>query len=252
MTKSWISFIKQVDVVDSGDFTMIDTAIKILEVLGIVAAGESLVNALVNILPSLALVIILAAIGYWVGVLLKKLIIKILQSTPVDQWVDEQNLSAAIGGQEISAIAGSLVKWWIIFVFLQQAANLIELEVLDQLLGTIVWLIPSALKAIIVIVAGLLAGRWVRNIIEATQHKLKKTVGIGLEIIIVVFFGIMGLSFVVDQYNVETLIELIKIFVGPFITAFAWVLAIVIGVGIGLAYKKELLGIGQTLKKGLK
>ena len=219
---------------------------------GLKGALGTLGNSFVDILPGLIGAIILIAIGYIVGKILKQVVVKVLQSTRVDQWIDEQNLSAALGGHEISVLAGSLVKWWIIFVFLQQAVVLVHLKDLAEMLNGIVYLIPNAINAIIVIVAGLLIGRWIRNIVEATQHKLKNTVGLAVELVIVIFAAIFGLSFVLNQVNMNTLYWMVDTFIGPFVTAFAWVMAIVIGVGIGFSYKKELLGIGQTLKKGLK
>ena len=139
---------------------------------GLQDAGKKLVIDSIPVVLSLIGATILILIGWIIGKILKQIVIKLLQSTRVDQWIDEQNLSAAIGGKEVSSLAGSLVKWYIIVLFLAAAAENVKLGALQQFLTALVYYIPGVLGGILVFVGGLLLGRYAKNSIDVTQHKM--------------------------------------------------------------------------------
>ncbi|MBN2066902.1 MAG: hypothetical protein JW744_00360 [Candidatus Diapherotrites archaeon] len=218
-------------------------------------AGEKLVLDSIPILLSLIGAAIIILIGWIIGKIIKQIVIKVLQSTRVDQWIDEQNLAAAIGGKEVSVLAGSLVKWYIIVLFLAEAANLIKLEALKKFLEALVYYVPGALAGIVVFVGGLLLGRYARNAVELTQHKMKRVAAALTEGVIVLFSGILALTLLLGEKGPEymaTLKGYLDTFIGPFIVAFAVVVAIIIGLSIAAGFKEELLKIGKDVKKAVK
>jgi len=224
-------------------------------VSGLQAAGEKMVVDSIPILLSLVGAAIIILIGWLVGKIIKQIVIKVLQSTRVDQWIDEQNLAAAIGGKEVSALAGSLVKWYIIVLFLAEAANIIQLEALKKFLEALVYYVPGALAGMVVFVGGLLLGRYAKNAIELTQHKMKRSAAVLAEGIIVLFSGILALTLLLGDkgpVTMDTLYNFLNMFIGPFINAFAWVAAIVLGISIVLGFKSEILKLGQEIKKDVK
>ena len=108
-------------------------------------------------------VVVIVLVGYIVAKVIKQIVIKLLQSTKIDQWVDEQNLTAAIGGREVSVLSGSIVKWWIVVVVLQQSLIVLQLDVLGGFLGALANYILLALVAMVMIIIGLLLARYARN-----------------------------------------------------------------------------------------
>jgi hypothetical protein len=222
--------------------------------------GNDIVTRFAQVVPDLILAIILVLIGLLIARIVKQVVIKILQSTKVDQWIDEQNLTAAIGGKEISAIVGSLTKWYVIGLFLAQAAGLLKLATFERYLttlfietqggGTPVFF--ALLGAVVVMLVGLLIARYARNIIEATTFKLKRVAGILAEAIIIVFAGIISLNLVFGEGVAMQVLGLLTTFIEPFLQAFAWVIAIVVGVTLLLDRTDDIKKVLRDVKKAFK
>lgn len=207
-------------------------------------------NYSIPVLFYLVGVAILILIGWVIGKILKQIVIRVLQTTRVDQWLDEQNLAAAIGGKEVSVLAGSLVKWYVIVLFLAAATGLcispsangecVKLAALENFFTALVAYIPKVLGGIVVFVGGLLLGRYAKNAVEITQHKFKKLASGLAEGLIVLFSGILALTMILGESTMLVLRGYLSDFIGPFITAFAWVTAIVVGISLLLNFKEDL------------
>lgn len=216
----------------------------------------------VEILPGIIVALVIVFFGWLLARVIKRIVIKILQSTKVDQWIDEQNLTAAIGGKEVSALVGSLTKWYIIGVFLAQAVSypLLQLNVFSDYLKRLFVFTADGptpiffaiLGAAVVVVAGLLAARYFRNLIEATTYKLKKVAGVMAEAIVLVFAGMLALTLVVGHEVANVLVSLLYIFLTPLVWAFSVMLAIVVGISLLANNKAELKKISDELKKAVK
>ncbi len=217
---------------------------------GIGKAAFKICESIVDVVPALILAIIIIALGVFIGELIKKVIIKILQSTKIDQWIDEQNLTAAIGGKEMSALIGSFSKWYIIWVSLWVAADSIKLQGLSQFVGALVFYIPQVLAALLVIILGLLLGRYLKNAFDATQHKFKKIAGTLTEVLIVIFAAVLSLTLVLGESKIQILVDLLEIFLTPFLWSIAIAVGIVVGVSFGLAFKTEIQGFATEIKNG--
>ena len=179
----------------------------------------------VEIVPGIIAAIIIVLIGWVLARIIKQIVIKILQSTKVDRWIDEQNLTAAIGGKEISSLVGSLTKWYIIGIFLAQAVGWLNLDIFTDYLERIFVfsnnnpspIFFSLLGGIVVMGAGLLVARYFRNLIEATTFRLKKAFGLIVEAIVLIFSGMLALTLIVGLEIANLLITLLDLFLTPVI-----------------------------------
>lgn len=194
-------------------------------------------------LIKLIAVVIIFVVGWLVAKVVKQIVVKLLQSTKVDQWVDEQNLTAAIGGREVSQIVGSIVKWWIVVIVLQQSLAVLQLDVLGGFLGALASWILAALVALVMLIIGLLLARYARNAVQATDHKYKRTAGIVLEIVIIYLAVVLALRTV--KVDVTILEDAFRIA----FAAFALVIAIIVGVSFGLAFKEDAQKIVTEIRK---
>jgi len=219
-----------------------------------VAASGILVNA-GWVLLSVVGAMILLVIGWVLGNIVKHITVRVLKSTKVDKWFDEQNLSDAIGGKEISVLTGSILKWYIIVLFLAAAAEIVRLKSLQAFLEGLQTYVPLVLGGIIVFIAGLLLARYARNSIESTKHKMKKVAGVLAEAIIVLFSGVLALTLALGENGpayMDVIAEYLKIFIHPFIVAFAYMLAIVIGIQLLTTFGDDIKKIMADVKKSLK
>lgn len=217
----------------------------IMQIIGdtIASALGKLGQSFVETIPAVVAAFIIIVIGYIIGKIAKHVVIKIIQTTRLDNWIEEQNLTAAIGGKKLSSLIGAFVKWGILAIFLAEAVKSMQLTVLQGFLTAIANYIPQILLALIIIVFGLLLARYIRNAIEATTYNYRKTMGLALELLIVYIAVVMGLD-TIEGISVTILIDAFRIA----FAAFAIALAIVIGLAFGMAFKDDAKKIIKSIK----
>ena len=207
---------------------------------------DSLVNAFATAMPLIVVAIIFIIAGIVIGILIKFLIVKIFKKMGIDEWFEEHNLLSAMGNRSFSSIVGKIAKWYIFFVFVKQAVEIVNLVTLNAVLGFWIQYALLVIAAIGVIIAGLIIGRFARNAVEATDYSLKRLFGLMLEIMVVYIAVVMGISLIGLP---TTLLEMAFIIV---LAGVVFAVSLMIGLGFGLALKDEAKDIIKELKKGNK
>jgi len=202
----------------------------------------AMVDALAMALPGLVWAIITILLGYVIGTAAKFILGKLLNKMGVDDWFEEQNLLGAVGNKNVSEVAGTIIKWYIFFIFLKQAVELVNLMTLNEVLGIWLFYAIQIIIAGVVVLAGMIIGRYARNAIEASGHSLGRVIGLVIELMVIYIAVVMGIRVI----NLPTqLLEMV------FLIAFAgFVIAasLAIGISFGLALKEEARTIVKELK----
>ncbi len=204
---------------------------------------NSLSVSFIALVPVLLLAIVFIVAGYLLGLLAKIFISKLLGSMGVDEWFEQQSLLAAIGNKSFSEVIGTIAKWYIFFIFLKQAVELVNLVTLNDVLGFWIQYALLLIVAIGVVIAGMIIGRFVRNAIETTTHSLKKIFGLILELMIVYIAVVMAINIL----GLPTMLLEFAFLIS--LTGFVLATSIMIGIGFGLALKDEAKGIIKEFKK---
>ncbi len=206
----------------------------------------SIWNPFLQILPNLLVAIIFVIVGYLIGIFAKMLIVRLFNKIGLDDWFEEQNLLAAIGNKNFSEIFGNIVKWYLFFVFLKQAVEIINLLTLNELLGFWIQYALMIIVAIGVVIGGLIIARFARNAIEATGHSMRRLFGLAVELMIAYVAFVMGISIIgLPTFLLES----------AFVIAFfgiTFAVSLMIGLGFGLALKDEAKEVIKELKKSSK
>ena len=204
---------------------------------------SELVNTFYSVLPSIILAVILMILGYVLGWLAKIALIKIIKYMGSDEWFDKQHLLAAIGNKPLSSLVGSILKWYIFFIFLKQSIELVNLLTLNEVLGFWISIVLLIIAALAILIIGFIFGRFARNAISATKYPLRKVVGYAVEVMIVYIALVMGIRMIGLPAQ---LLE------WTFLIAFAGVVlcaSLMLGIGFGLSLKDEAKEIIKELKK---
>lgn len=199
--------------------------------------------AFVSSIPMLTFVFVLIIVGYLFGLLVKFLAISLLKYVGLDDWFENQNLLAALGNKDLSEIIGSILKWYVFFIFLKQAVELINLFTIKEMLGFWISFILTLIAAFVVLVLGMIVGRYVRNAVEATKVAMKKMLGLVLELMIVYVAFVMGIKMIGLPTQLLEYTFLIAVFGAVF------AVSLMLGIGFGLALKDEAKTIVKEVKK---
>ncbi len=202
-------------------------------------------DSFVTWFPGLIAAVIVIILGWIIGSLIGGAVTRILHRAKLDYWIKTRNLKEALYGKELSSILGSLVKWYIIVVFLGEAALLVKLTALSAVVTAIVLYLPTLIGAALVVLMGMLIGEYVKNEALDTKISYKELVGSIGKWLIIYFAIVIGLD--TAGFEVSILIDAFRIG----FAALAITVAIVVGLGFGLAFRDDIEKYAKEFKKDI-
>ncbi|MDY6776790.1 MAG: hypothetical protein SVQ76_01640 [Candidatus Nanohaloarchaea archaeon] len=116
----------------------------------LIAAFQPILEATREFLPSLFFATVLLVVGYIIGRITYSVVRRVLDHTRVDEYFEEEGHLEL----ELSGLFAELAKWIVYFAFLQQAASVLGVSAITQLVDRIVAWIPGVIGAIAVFLAG--------------------------------------------------------------------------------------------------
>ncbi len=222
---------------------MVELLLQTAEALAnpLVYLWDSFVRVTPGIIAALIVIIIGALIGFGLGWLVRNA----LQKLNVDKKFAKTNVSRAIGDMKLSALAGAITKWYIIFVFLSPAVELLRLGVLSNLLQKFVLWLPNLIVALLIVLVGLVFADFIQGAIEKAKLKGIKALSYASKIVVIIFVAIIALKQIgVDVSLAENTFLIV-------VGGIALALALAVGLGFGFAFKDEARNIIKKVKKKL-
>ena len=144
----------------------------------ITTVSDSLLSALttfMNFVPTLIGAIIVIAIGWLVSGLVARLIQRLLHVARLDQLSTKAGVDRFLIGPAgyFSASRGVavLAKWFIRLVFVQAAANLLNMPQVTAIINSILLFIPNLAVALVILVIGAYAAQFVSGLVRESVSK---------------------------------------------------------------------------------
>jgi hypothetical protein len=131
--------------------------------VGLGAAIEETLGGIVEFVPVVVGVLVVLLIGYIIGRVLGGIVTRLLQGVGLSKYVPA-SMKAQPGALERSL--GKLVSYYVYFIALLAAADILGIAILSDLLANLAEFLPTILGAIVVLVIGFLIGRIVGGIVE--------------------------------------------------------------------------------------
>jgi len=131
-------------------------------------------NKIIGFIPQLIGAIIVLIIGLIVANALAELIKKAIYWLKIDQLFNRIGINQKMKkfgfDFTIAEVLAWFVKWFIIFVTLISAADILKLPQISQFFDAVVLYIPKLFVAVIVITLGFIIGEFVREIIKKAEQ----------------------------------------------------------------------------------
>lgn len=212
--------------------------------LAIISPLQNLWLKIVEFLPHLIGAIIVVIIGYFVALILGHVVRVVLEKIGLNRWIQKAKLTKAVGHTNVPALAGTILKWYVIIIFLQAAASVAKLGALSDFLMKLTLWLPNLIVAIIIFLVGLAGIHYLE--IQIKEHtKMKWTRGAAkiLSMVLVVILALVALRQI--GVNVTLAERAFLIVIGGFVFA----IALAFGIGLGFGMKDESKGIIKAIKK---
>jgi len=144
----------------------------ILDTLGLQQAlrpVEALIEEIVSILPNILAAVLIAAAGWLLAQVVRRIVTNLLASTGVDQLGNRVGLRSTSPGQSLSGIIGTIVYVLILIPVAIAALNALRIEAISvpaiAMLNQILTALPAIFTAALILILAYFLGRFVSDLV---------------------------------------------------------------------------------------
>ncbi len=134
-----------------------------------VAFGE-VVGRFLTTLPALFAALIIIILGWIMAMLLAKGLTRLLRTVRFNQLADRAGIDQFLERAQIkldpSGALATLIKWFVILIFLVAAANTLGWPQVSQFLNQILAYLPNVAVAVIILIVGLALAGFIRDMVR--------------------------------------------------------------------------------------
>ena len=243
-----------------------------LNIDGLSEPFSNMLASVLNFIPKLIAAAVIFAIGWIAATVVKKILAKFLESIGTDRLAAKLKISQFFDGTSVSNVIGIVA-----FILIMLPVTIAALEILAlrgisgpaiAMLDDILTMIPNIIVAILLVLAGVIIGRWVKDFViqlmknlgvdsltekmgmnrttdpdtDPSAYSLARIIGVAAQVLIILLFTVEALQLL----NLEFMVSLAS---GIFAYIPAVIAALVIlAVGFWLANLAEDF-IGSVFKK---
>ena len=186
---------------------------------------------LVAFLPRIVGALVILFIGWILGRVTARAVMRLSDRVELDRMVLETPLGRVLGGTEqaVSRTFGALAKWFVYGLAILAAANALAIALLSEWISTAVSYLPAFIAGLLVIVFGFVIADFIGDVIERaqtlTQTAYNRIFADGVRVFLYFTAIVIGL----DTMGIDVGILYV------FAQALAWGLAAAIAIGVGIA-----------------
>lgn len=138
---------------------------------------DNIWNGFVNFLPKFIGAVLIFVIGWIIAILIGKLVHKIVKHLWVDRLLQKTKVKDALEKTGIKVnvglALGQIVKWFLIFVFLTAATDVMGWNEVTLFLRKFVGYLPNVIIAVIIFTFGLMFAKWIQDVVKGSIKAYK-------------------------------------------------------------------------------
>lgn len=177
----------------------ITAALQALNISAISEPAISMLAKIFNAIPKIFVAIAIIIIGNIISKMIGKLLENILSSAGTDGLINKTTLSeeSKLKDFSLSKVIGKFVRYIIVVLFVVEAFNFLNFEVLSSVGTGIISYLPYLISAVLIMGFAIFSSIWVENIIlkRFTNSKFVALIAKSLIIIVAVFMTLSQLGF---------------------------------------------------------
>ena len=188
---------------------------------------EELLKNFLAVVPNLVGAIAILIIGLIVSKILGRLVRKLLKAIGADRLAERINEIDIVHDSNIrlvpSAFFSKIVYYFLLFVFIIAATDVLKMDVISNLMGDILNYIPVLVSAIFVLIIGLLASDALKKVVRTTCDSLAIPASklISNVVFYFVFINIAMIALSQAQIDTDFIQSNLSIILGGIVLAFA-------------------------------
>ncbi|MGJ8656399.1 MAG: mechanosensitive ion channel family protein [Akkermansiaceae bacterium] len=223
----------------------------------LIGTFEKMFNSIITGLPDIAMGLIILIVGFFIATILRKVVEKFLEGIKFNDFLDKVGVGAVsykIGVKNgVSNLLAKIIFWVILLFIFKNAADLMGIEDISNIINKIVAFLPKVLIATIIMLVGFMVADMVQSVVHKSLDNLGLEYARALAGILFGFIFILVLTVALSQLEIET--ELLNASVKIILASLGLGLAICLGLGlkrmagqiVSGVYARDLYKIGTTI-----
>ncbi|WP_316572744.1 mechanosensitive ion channel [Neobacillus sp. YIM B06451] len=146
-------------------------ALERLDLKGISTPAIHMLNNVLAMIPNIVVAILMVLVGIWIGKWVNNFVTGLLERAGFDGFLKGIGIGKdAASTLSLSKVAGTVAQVLIVLLFTVEALNLVGLNFLVTLATGIIAYLPNVLAAVIILMAGLWIGNFVKKVLSSILH----------------------------------------------------------------------------------
>jgi hypothetical protein len=187
---------------------------------------------------------IIIIIGWVLSKIVEKIVRKTLQELDVHKWEKKNHIDRALYGIKLTDIIIFVIKWYIVLLFLNEAATEVKLPFVASIIQSVLLLVPQIGMGSLFMIAALIFGHKISERVEKSKLLFGK-IGAKVLYLIIIYFALVMALPKFGFENTEILVDTFRILMA----GLALGGAIAIGIGFGTALKEPAQRMVKDLFK---
>ncbi|MBK8624307.1 MAG: mechanosensitive ion channel [Saprospiraceae bacterium] len=234
---------------------------KILTVLmfsqDIQQALSAMLVGMMSAIPKFVTAALILLAGMFISNIVKKIISTTLEKVKIDKFGEKLNDIDILAKNNISiklsAIAGKMVYYMMMLIFIMTAVGVLDMPVLAELIQDFIKFVPNLIASFIILIAGLILGDTLKSVVTAACKSMGMPSAniIGAFVFYFIFINVIIVALSQAQINTDFFAQNISIIIAGGVLAFS--------IGYGFAskdlvasflasyYTKDKLNIGDKV-----
>jgi hypothetical protein len=133
------------------------------------------ITTFMNFIPTLLGAAVVLAVGWFLSTFVARLVERVLISLKLDEVSGRTGMDRYLvgpqGNYRASQGVGILAKWFVRLIFLQAAANLLNMPQVTTIINNILMFIPNLAVALLIVVVGVYLGRFIAGVVQQATAK---------------------------------------------------------------------------------
>lgn len=213
-------------------------------------ALQNLWQGFLAFIPTLVGAILVFVIGWFISVVIGKLIAEVLTRIRFNQFFERTGWKGALEKAELKVnpaeFIGAICKWILVIVFLLAAVEILGFIEFAGFLKSILAYLPNVIVAVLIFVVTVILVDIVEKVVRTTVEGVKVGYGHLVSVIIKWSIWIFSILAILHQLGVA------KPFMETLFTGFVAMLVVSLGISFGLGGKEVAAEILQNLKNKLR
>lgn len=206
-------------------------------------------NTIIAYLPNVLGAIVVFLIGVIVAMILRRVVVRVVALLRVDELARKLELTRQferVGLRlHIGELLGWIVKWFFVIIGLIAATDILGWDQVTDYLQQVVLFVPNVIIAVIILLAGILLGNFVQNVVKSAVEAAQLASADFLSGI--AKWSILIFSFMAALVQLQIAPELIRVL----FTGLVAMLALSGGLAFGLGGKEHAHQFLNRLKKDI-